>query len=85
MSMCVKARAISHPEEILVITIDGSDHPSYATPCFSQVTMDSCSGWRMRLKLVGALVTGRLLHYFTFGGNWDSGKVVCPYFFLSII
>lgn len=72
--MNAKARAVANPNEILVIAIDGSDQSSYATPYFSQVTKESCKGWRMRLKLIGSLVTGRLLQFFTLASNWEFGK-----------
>ena len=72
--MNAKARAMANPDEILAIVIDGSDQSSYATPYFSQVTKEGCKGWRMRLKLIGALVTGRLLQFFTLASNWESGK-----------
>ena len=71
--MNAKARAMANPDEILAIVIDGSDQSSYATPYFSQVTRESCKGWRLRLKLIGALVTGRLLQFFTLASNWESG------------
>ena len=72
--MMAKALSRLNPLALLVIAIDGSDQSSYATPYFSQVTKDSCMGWRMRLKLIGALVSGRLLHFFTLGSNWESGE-----------
>lgn len=40
----------------------------------SQETKDTCKGWKLRMKLIGALVTGRLCHFFTIGSNWESGK-----------
>lgn len=45
------------PSKLLVIVIDGSDRSSYTTTYFSQVTKGTYRGWRMRLKLIGALVT----------------------------
>ena len=45
---------------MLVIAIDGSDYSSYAAPSFRQETKDTSKGWHMRMKLIGALVTGRM-------------------------
>lgn len=40
-----------------------------------QETKDTAKGWKMRLKLIGALVNGRLCHFFTIGSNWESGEL----------
>lgn len=71
--MIAKLKAKSTPDEILTIAIDGSDQSSYATPYFRQETKDSCKGWKMRMKLIGALVTGRMLMFFTIASNWETG------------
>lgn len=39
----------------------------------SQETKNTCKGWKLRMKLIGALVTGRLCNFFTIGSNWESG------------
>eukprot|EP00752_Nemacystus_decipiens_P017096 g15312.t1 len=72
--MQAKLLAITTPSAILVIAIDGSDQSSYSVPYFKQETKNTCKGWKMRMKLIGALVTGRLCHFFTIGSNWESGS-----------
>ena len=71
-----KARAVANPNKSLVIAIHGSDQSFCATPYVSQVTKETCKEWRMRLKLIGALVTGRLLQSFVLASNCESGKCI---------
>ena len=72
--MTAKKRAMNEPGEILVIAIDGSDQSSYATPYFSQSMKDTEKGWKLRWKLIDALVTNRLMHFFTIGRNCQCGE-----------
>lgn len=72
--MAAKMRAITNPEDLLTIAIDGSDQSSYAMPYFLQETKETVKGWKMRMKLIGALVTGRMCMFYTIGSNWESGK-----------
>ena len=72
--MTTKKRATNEPGEILVIAIDGSDQSSYATPYFSQSTKDTEKGSKLTWKLIGALVTNRLMHVFIIGSNWECGE-----------
>ena len=71
--MQAKQVARETPQKLLVIAIDGSDQSSYGIPYFHQKTKGSLRGWRLPHKLVGALVSERLLHFFTIGSNWESG------------
>ena len=72
--MAAKERARLYPDELLCIAIDGSDQSSYATtPYFRQDPKESCKGWKMRLKLIEALVSGRMRMFYTVGNNWKSG------------
>ena len=73
--MTAKKRAVNEPGEILVIAIDGSDQSSYATPYFSQSTKDTEKGWKLRWKLIGALVTNRLMNVCIIGSNWECGEM----------
>lgn len=70
--MSAKERAKRCPDDILVIAIHGSDQSSYGTPYFATKTKNSSKGWRMKWELVGALVTNRLMHFFTIN-NWATG------------
>ena len=72
--MTAKKRAVNEPGEILVITIDGSDQ-SYATPYFSQSTKNTEKGWKLRWKLIGALVTNRLMNVFIIARNWECSEM----------
>ena len=72
--MSAKDRARRCPDDILVIAIDGSDQSSYGTPYFAQKTKNSSKGHKMKWKLIGALASGRLMHFFTIGANWEAGK-----------
>ena len=72
--MEAKKRAIENPESLLVIAIDGSDQSSYGIPYFCQETKNTAKGYKMRMKLIGALVTGRLMHFCTLGSNWECGE-----------
>ena len=67
--MAAKERARSYPDDLLCIAIDCSDQPSYATPYFRQETKETYKGWKMRLKLIGALVSGRMRMLYTLGNN----------------
>lgn len=75
--MSAKELAKSDPDKILVIAIDGADQQQYALPYFRQMTKDTAKGWKMRTKLIGALVTGRMMMFYTLASNWESGKLSC--------
>ncbi|CAM9506744.1 unnamed protein product, partial [Ascophyllum nodosum] len=68
-----KQVAVATPHKLLCVAIDGSDQSSYALPFFPQETKDSARGWKVRLKLIGALVAGRSCHFFTLANNWETG------------
>ena len=72
--MSAKFRARTNPGEILVVAIDGSDQSSYGIPYFTQSDKGTVRGWKLRLKLVGALVSGRLMQFFTIAKNWETGE-----------
>ncbi|CAM9584489.1 unnamed protein product [Ectocarpus fasciculatus] len=71
--MAAKMLACANPLELLCIAIDGADQSAFATPYFCQETKDSVKGWKMRMKLIGALVSGRMCMFYTLGSNWESG------------
>lgn len=70
-----KERAKANPDDLVCIAIDGSDQSSYATPYFRQGTKNSVKGWKMKTKLIGALVTGRMCKFYTLAINWESGEL----------
>lgn len=72
--MAAKMLACANPLELLCIAIDGADQSAFATPYFCQETKDSVKGWKMRMKLIGALVSGRMCMFYTLGSNWESGE-----------
>lgn len=72
--MAAKVLACTDPSELLCIAIDGADQSAFATPYFCQETKESVRGWKQRMKLIGALVSGRMMMFFTLGSNWESGK-----------
>ena len=72
--MSAKFWARTNPEEVSVVAIDGSDQSSYGIPYFTQSDKGTVRGWKLRLKLVGALVSGRLMHFFTIANNWETGE-----------
>ena len=74
--MTAKHVAKETPDKLLVMAIDGSDQSSYCVPYFAQTSKDDLKGWRMPYKLVGSLVSERLLHFCTIGTNWESGTLL---------
>lgn len=74
--MMAKMVACATPHQLLCIAIDGADQSAFATPFFCQETKDTVRGWKMRLKLIGALVSGRMCMFYTLGTNWESGRSV---------
>lgn len=74
--MGAKMQACTEPSTLLCIAIDGADQSAFSTPFFCQETKESVRGWKMRLKLLGALVSGRMCMFFTLAANWESGKLV---------
>ena len=74
--MAAKQLALTHPDKLLCIAIDGSDQSSYAMPYLPQETKNTCKGWKMRMKLIGSLVTGRCCHFFTLAANWETGETL---------
>jgi len=72
-----KKVAVEDPASPLVIAIDGSDQSSYGIPYFCQETKTTAKGFKMRMKLIGALVTGRLMHFCTLLNNWECGTLWC--------
>lgn len=72
--MAAKMLACTDPLVLLCIAIDGADQSAFATPYFCQETKDSVRGWKLRMKLIGALVSGRMCMFYTLGSNWESGK-----------
>lgn len=81
--MGAKAFACSNPSLLLCIAIDGADQSAFATPYFCQETKESVRGWKLRMKLIGALVSGRMCMFFTLGSNWESGKFTFKYSYLT--
>lgn len=69
-----KMLACTNPLALLCIAIDGADQSAFATPYFCQETKDSVKGWKMKMKLIGALVSGRMCMFYTLGTNWESGQ-----------
>lgn len=67
--MAAKMLACANPQELLCIAIDGADQSAFATPYFCQETKDSVKGWKMRMKLIGALVSGRMCMFFRLAGE----------------
>ena len=49
-------------------------HTSTEMSFVQQETKDSARGWKVRLKLIGALVAGRSCHFFTLANNWETGE-----------
>eukprot|EP00752_Nemacystus_decipiens_P012131 g10755.t1 len=57
--MAAKALACAEPLMILCIAIDGADQSAFATPYFCQETKESVRGWKLKMKLIGALVENK--------------------------
>lgn len=72
--MAAKMLACTEPSMLLCIAIDGADQSALAIPYFCQETKESVTGWEIRMKLIGALVSGRMCVFYTLGSNWESGK-----------
>lgn len=86
MYLQAKERARDEPQSLLCIAIDGSDQSSYAAPYFRQETKDTSKGWKMRMKLIGALGTGRMCMFYTILSNWESGAVKpCAFLFVFVV
>lgn len=73
--MNAKVIACSNPGLLLCIAIDGADQSAFATPYFCQETKETVKGWKLRMKLIGALVSGRMCMFYTLGSNWESGQL----------
>ena len=73
--MAAKMLACTDPMMLLCIAIDGADQSAFATPYFCQETKESVRGWKLKMKLIGALVSGRMCMFYTLGSNWESGKI----------
>ncbi|CAN0386362.1 unnamed protein product [Pylaiella littoralis] len=71
--MAAKEQAKTNPDSILVMAVDGADQQLFALPYFRQLTKDTARGWKMRTKLIGALVTGEMMMFFTLASNWETG------------
>lgn len=74
--MMAKMIACTSPLVLLCIAIDGADQSAYSTPYFCQETKDTVKGWKPRLKLIGALVSGHMCMFYTLGSNWESGRAL---------
>lgn len=72
--MAAKLRACTDPLMWLCMAIDGADQSAFATPYFCQETKDTVKGWKLRMKLLGCLVSGRMCMFYTLGSNWESGR-----------
>lgn len=71
--MTAKMLACTDPLALLCIAIDGADQSAFATPYFCQESKETVKGWKLKMKLIGALVSGRMCMFFTLGSNWESG------------
>lgn len=74
--MAAEAQAKSDPGSILVMAIDGAGLQRFAYPFFRQLTKEAAKGWRIRTKLIGALVTGWMMQFYTVASNWETGNGV---------
>ena len=78
--MAAKFRARTNPGEIVVVVIDYQS--SYGFPYFAQSDNGTVWGWKLRLELVRALVSGTRMQFFTIANNRESkrtGECFMPY------
>ena len=68
---CSNPTSIDSPD---IQYVENSEHARLSV--VSQKTKDKCKGWKVRLKLIRALCSGRLCRFFTIGSNWESGTYV---------
>ena len=71
-----RAMAKLDPANSLSIIIDGSDNGEYGFPYFYVKTKETSKGFKMKTKLIGALVHGRQLNVFTLPWNTFTGSSV---------